>query len=484
MAALLVHGYHPAVEDGELYLPGVKKLLNPSLYPFNSEFFMSHAGMTLFPNLIAASVRLSHLPFDWVVFLWHAACIFVFLLGCWRVSRACFTDPRAWWGSACLTGALLTIPVAGTALYIMDQYLTPRDFSTAVIMLVIADGVERRFGRAAALLAPIAAIHPLMSVFGAVLLALLWMEQRRAAAFASPRGAIAAVAPALIALPSLQPVSGVYRGILDTSHAYFLVTRWEWYEWLGIVGPLALLWAAARLSPRASNRAILARALILFGLLSLAAGLIVCVPRLASLALLQPMRSLHLIFILLFVLMGGAAGEHLLKSRAWRWAALFLPICLGMFVAQRQLFPATAHLELPGAAPSNAWAEAFDWARTHTPAEAIFAMNPDYMNLDGEDEHGFREIAERSSLANVHDKGAVSMFPALAADWFAQYREEQNWRNLDAAGFQRLRRDFGAGWAILDRPAPTGLECVFHNRVVSVCRIDAAEARAAGAPQR
>ena len=137
VGAVLVHGYHPAVEDGELYLPGVKKILNPALYPFNDQFFMSHARMTLFSRLVAASVRFSHLPFDWVILLWHVACVFGLLLGCWRVSRACFRQPLAPWGSVALVAALLTIPVAGTALYIMDQYLTTRDLSTAGIMIVL-----------------------------------------------------------------------------------------------------------------------------------------------------------------------------------------------------------------------------------------------------------------------------------------------------------------------------------------------------------
>ena len=53
-AALLVHGYHPGVEDGEIYLPGIKKILNPALYPFGSEFFLNHARLTLFDELIAA----------------------------------------------------------------------------------------------------------------------------------------------------------------------------------------------------------------------------------------------------------------------------------------------------------------------------------------------------------------------------------------------------------------------------------------------
>jgi hypothetical protein len=480
IAAVLVHGYHPAVEDGELYLPGVKKALNPALYPFNDEFFMSHARMTLFDDLVAASVRISHLPFDYAVFLWHLACIFAFLLGCWRVSRACFDHPLAPWGSVALVAALLTIPVAGTALYIMDQYPTPRDLSTAGIMLVLAGALERRFWGAGILLLLIAAIHPLMSVFGIGLLVLLYIEERRLATRAAAGATAMFVLPAL---PSFQPVSSVYRGILDTSHAYFLVLRWQWYEWVGIFAPLALLWGIARYrssgtddrlssSVSASKLAALARALIVFGLLSFAAALVLCIPRLAGLAELQPMRSLHLIFILLFVFLGGIFAESVLKSHVWRWVVLLAPICLGMFFVQRQLFPATDHLELPGMSPSNSWVQAFDWIRNHTPNDAIFALDPDYMNLPGEDEHGFREIAERSSLANIHDKGAVGMFPALAQDWAVQDGAQQGWRTFQAPDFQRLRRSYGVTWVVLQRPGVPGLACPFHNHAVMVCRIE------------
>jgi hypothetical protein len=294
-----------------------------------------------------------------------------------------------------------------------------------------------------------------MAVFGIGLLILLRLDERRPA---QPSAA------ALLLLPSLAPVSGVYRGILDTSHAYFLVTRWQWYEWLGIFGPLAILWAIARYYP---NLRPLCRALIAFGLLSFAAALLLCIPRFAGLAELQPLRSLHLIFILLFVFLGGILAESVLKSHAWRWVVLFLPICAGMFYAQRQLFPATSHLEFPWTAPSNPWAQAFDWVRHNTPADAVFALDPNYMNLPNEDEHGFRELAERSSLANVHDKGAVSMFPALASDWSAQYQSQQPW----PPDFHRLRQTYNVTWVVLQNPAPP-LVCPYRNPAVAVCQVD------------
>ena len=72
-AAFLVHGYHPYVEDAEIYVPGIKKLLNPALYPYNQAFYASHAHLSLFSNIVAASARVTHLPIDWVLLGWQFA---------------------------------------------------------------------------------------------------------------------------------------------------------------------------------------------------------------------------------------------------------------------------------------------------------------------------------------------------------------------------------------------------------------------------
>src|SRR5512142_1303956 len=223
LAALLVHGYHPYVEDGAIYLPGIKKDLNPALYPFGAEFFMSHAHMTLFDEMVAASIRFSHVPFDWAILLWHTACIFTLLYACWRIGWQCFASPRAAWGGVALVASLLTIPVAGTALLIMDQYLTTRDVSTAAIMLVIANALEKRWVRAAAWTLFTAAMHPLMVVFGAVLLALVFFEVHRPA-WLVPRARAANAGIALL-LPlglSFSPPSDAYREALNSRSYFFL----------------------------------------------------------------------------------------------------------------------------------------------------------------------------------------------------------------------------------------------------------------------
>jgi len=133
-----VHGYHPFAEDAEIYLPGVEKILHPELFPVGQEFFLSHAKLTLFPNLVALSLRVTHLPLETGLFLWHLASIFLLLLACWELSRLFFQNTAARWSGVCLVAALLTIPVAGTALYILDQYLNPRNLAAFAGIFMLA----------------------------------------------------------------------------------------------------------------------------------------------------------------------------------------------------------------------------------------------------------------------------------------------------------------------------------------------------------
>ena len=94
-AAVLVHGYHLGVEDAEIFIPAIKRVADPALYPFGSEFFMTHARMSLFSNLVGDSARLTHLPINFVIFAWHVASIFLLLLAAWRLVRACFVSSAA-----------------------------------------------------------------------------------------------------------------------------------------------------------------------------------------------------------------------------------------------------------------------------------------------------------------------------------------------------------------------------------------------------
>jgi hypothetical protein len=467
LGALLVHGYHPWVEDAEIYLPGVEKILHPELFPFNSQFFESHAHLTFFPNFMAASVRLSHLPLDAVLFFWQLTSIFLLLLACWQVISKCFVDQKACWAGVATVAALLTLPVAGTALYIMDQYVNPRNLVAFAVIFAIAKVIDAQYFQAGVFLLFAAAIHPLMSVFGfsfcAVLLCIKKFDRR----FAS----LACLLPFGV---TFEPPSQAYHQVA-LSHSYFYLLRWHWYEWLGVAAPLALLWWFSQVarSRRLRNLELLCRALVVFEFVYVLVGVLLSIPaRFESLARLQPMRSLYLLYVLFFLFAGGLLGEYVLKNRLWRWAALFAPLCAGMFLAQRALFPASAHIEWPGAASKNSWVQAFAWIRTNTPGDAVFALDPFHMQIPGEDANGFRAIAQRSMLADaVKDSGAVTMFPPLAEEWLKQVQSQSGWKTFQAQDFRRLQAEYNVNWVVLQQPDVAGLDCPYQNAVVLVCRV-------------
>jgi hypothetical protein len=473
--ALLVHGYHPYAEDAEIYLPGVERILHPGLFPVGKEFFASHASLTIFPNLIAFFLRVTHLPMEAGLFLWHLASIFLLLLACWELSGLFFPRARARWGGVCLVAALLTIPVAGTALYIMDQYLNPRNLAAFAVIFAVTRILEKKYVRAALWLAFAGSVHPLMAAFAFSFCGLLVILERFEK---QETTGVSAVTGLAIALPfgiSLDPPTSPAYHAAAMRHEFHYIQLWQWYEQLGILAPVALFWWFGRVARARQWRRLelVCRALIVYDLVYFFAALVVDLPaRFESLARLQPLRSLHLLYMLMFLIMGGLLGEFVLKNRAWRWVALFVPLGVGMFIAQRDLFPASAHVEWPGAAPKNEWAQAFVWIRDNTPVDAVFALDPDFMQIRGEDTIGFRCLAQRSRLADSSkDSGAVSMFPPLAEEWWTEVQGQTPWKSFRTEDFLRLKNKYSVTWVVVQQPGIVGLDCAYQNAAVRVCRI-------------
>ncbi len=179
-AALLVHGYHPFAEDAAIYVPAIKKDLHPSLYPWGSEFFTSHGRMTLFDNIVAASVKATHLQVDMALLLWHLLCIFLLFAASLLLSEQICTKRRHRWTAVGLIGSVLTVPVAGTALLMMDPYLNPRSLSTPLALFAITAVLTRRHLLCALCLAAIAPVHPLMTVYAAALCGIILLNRMNA----------------------------------------------------------------------------------------------------------------------------------------------------------------------------------------------------------------------------------------------------------------------------------------------------------------
>ena len=468
VVALLIHGYHPYAEDAEIYLPGVLKILNPSLYSANAEFFGEHAGHTLYPNLIAFSVRATHLPLPWVAFLWHLASIFLLLAGAWRLAAALFEEARARWAAVALMAALLTLPIAGTFLYILDQFLNPRNLAAFAGLFGVAEVLHRKYRRAALWLAFGAVMHPFMASFGILFCMWLILLER----FHPRMLGFAAALPFGI---TFEPPPAAYHEVALRQRSHF-VLRWEWYEWLGALAPVLLFWWFADFARRRGmkNLELVSRAMVPFVLVASVAAVGIGIPaRFEALARLQPLRCLALCYMVLVVAGGGLLGQYVLQRRAWRWLVLFVPLSFGMYFAQRQVFPASQHIEWPWAQPRNQWAQAFEWIRGNTPVDALFALDPRHMELPGEDENGFRARAQRSMLADlVKDKGAASMFPPLSVLWAEQIADQRNFEHFAKNDFERLRQKYGVSWVVVEQPGPAGLECPYENSAVRVCRID------------
>ncbi len=478
-ASVLIEGYHPGVEDDNVYLPAIKMQLHPQLYPSDSTFFRVQLQATIFDKLIAWSVSLTHAPLDWTVLFWHVGTIFLVLWGCWRISLRCFAEPHAQWAGVALVAALMSLPVAGTALFLMDQQLHPRALATAAILAAVTATLDGRRILSPALLVIALIIHPVMALLGisfCFFLALAphlsdttWLRKRTAKLHVHYF--------ALLPLAWLfqKPPAAWQHALIGPN--YLFLTRWQWYEWLGVLAPLAILWWFGGIARRNTWPVVvrLSRALIIFGVAQLLAAVaILSIPAMARLRPIQPMRYLHLFYLLFVLLSGGILGQKLLRDRAWRWLLLFAPLSAVMLYAQCQSFPGTEHFEWPGDASGNPWVEAFRWIQRNTPENALFALDPFYLSLPGEDYHGFRALAERSVLADmVKDRIVAAQVPQLAPVWEDQTNAQQGWAHFGKADFERLKARYGVSWVVLTNPASAReMNCPYRNREVLVCRVE------------
>lgn len=204
LGTLLVHGYHPFAEDAEIYLPGVERILQPGLFLTDAGFFDSYAHFSLFARLIAGSVQLNRLPLETALFIWHLLSVFLLLLGCRNLSEECFASEAARWAGVCTIAALLTLPVAGTALYIMDQYVNPRNLAAFAGIFAITTVLCKHYVEAGFWICFAFVIHPLMGAFILLFCGILFGLQLKPISLAA-----AFVFPSLLNAPKF---CGIYRG--------------------------------------------------------------------------------------------------------------------------------------------------------------------------------------------------------------------------------------------------------------------------------
>lgn len=470
---LLVHGYHPFADDAGIYVAGIEKMMHPGLFRQDAAFVLAHTRISIFSHIFAGALQLSRIPLEIGLFVAYLASIFTFLFGCLRLSRRIFSSVHLQWGAVLLASVVFTIPVAATALSLMDPYVTARSFSTPFSLFALTSCIDRKWKSAALWFVLIAAIHPLMAAYLATfLLTYILVDSRRwrLLAAACIAGFLAASVIYFATIHAPLP-DGYLEAVL--TRQYFFLSNWHWYELLGLVMPLLLMLLAAWRNNRGSTLFNLCVTCVAIGTTaSLCVACFVHTDGSFFLARIQLLRSFQLIYVVGVLLFGGFLAKYLSGPRAWMGASLLLLVSALMLFVQNQSFTASAHVEWPFATPPNPWQQAFLWIRYNTPQNAVFVIDPYYTGAGSEDTQGFRATAQRSALADeLKDGGVVAVFPALAPQW---KRERDLVLGLDRISDQeRIRRlrPMGVTWLLLSANAATQFPCPFRNSVAAVCRL-------------
>jgi hypothetical protein len=511
--ALAIHGYHPYAEDGGLYAAGVKRLIDPALYPHATAFVLEPTRFSLFAPAVAALVRALPLSRDTqlhtalpiVLLTLHLATLWLTLFAAWMLAARCWPTRAARAGAVALLACWLGLPIAGTALLMMDPYLTARSFATPCMVLALVGALDltslrtplshRRRGLVlcAVSLALALAMHPLMAAYAlAATLTLLCVRSphRNIRIFATPSLSLFALALAALSTLLSPPESPAYLRVAAT-RPYWFPAQWRWYELIGLAAPLAIVAFAAWTRTRTTcvRRTLpyppsqtqdplrsLARTALIAGATALAVAVLFTRAGAVShpVARIQPLREFQIVYLIMVLVLGAKLGESFLRRSSLRWCAALALLAAPMFLAARATFPNSPHLELPGIATPNPWLQAFLWIRNNTPTNALFALDADYINAPGEDAHCFRAIAERSALPDYSkDGGEASIAPSLTVAWTDAQTAQRNLSAPATTDPQRLAalRPLGVTWLVLQSTAATNLACPYRNPAVSVCRL-------------
>ena len=493
LVTLLIQGYHPLAEDGGLYVAGVQYTLDPTLFPHYTLFVTEHLRFSVFAPTLAFIVHHTHLSLAWVLLLTNLLSLWLTFYAALKILQHTLSNNTAQLAALCLLAAFWTLPIAGTSLLLMDPYVTGRSLSTPLSLLAAAFALNHRRALrpllASALCLILAALfHPLMAAYAFAFILLLRLTRLRQRHLAWAILTLSALALAAT-LQALAPHETPAIIAAEESRYYWFLAQWQWFELLGLAGPLAVLGVLLRhfrkhSDPLNDNAADLCRANIAIGCIAILVCLFFAHENSPThlVARMQPLRVFLLTYAIMTLLLGATLIQLALEARqrlsssAARTALTTLPaviliaLAATMFTVQRNTFPASAHIELPGVTPRNPWSLAFLWARNNTPNDALFALDTKYVNEDGEDAQTFRATALRSALPDFSkDGGEAAITPALADQWqqgaAAQINLSTESDNLRDSRLLPL----GVTWMVLHSAASTAHRCPYNNGTVKVC---------------
>lgn len=469
---LLIHGYHPWSDDAAIYIAGLRKMMHPSLYAGDAPFVLSHTKVSIFSHVLASLASLFNLRLSWLVLAAYLVSALLFLYASRRFAVRVFREERTSWIATLIAAACFTMPIAGTAIFVMDPYLSARSFSTPFSILAVVAVLDRSRLRSTLWIMLTGAMHPQMGAFVAGFATILWLinRDRLRAAIALSVAAIAGCGGIWLATLHTAVTPAYREAVL--SRSYFFPTLWQWYEWVGLAAPLILLAIAwARTSPGSAARKIAATSVLVGTAACVAAFVFVHPQGPYFLARVQLLRSFQIIYVLGVVMLGGFIARVCSGRWAWASAALILIAAGSMYASELRMYPGSAHLEWPQTTPVNPWGQALVWIRHNTPQDAKFAISPTLLTSPAEDLPGFRALADRGVLVDNKDEGVASIFPDVAPLWKQRADAEAGLDTMSPAERAAHLRPFGVSWLLLPPNVAASLPCPFRNQVVAVCRM-------------
>ena len=234
---LLVHGYHPLADDGAVYVTGIKKLANPSLYQSDAVFaLVAHTFLDLCPRSCpTAPLGTSCRCCCWFA-TWLRSFSFFSAHGVWRNGyspRAAPAGERCCWQPA---ASPFRLRARRSPSWIPTSRHAP--FPRRSVFSHWRPCSTRNGDRSILWLALAALLHPLMAGYAAIAMLTLVLARRKMwralGLFVGLGWLLCAVI--FVATRHADPSLAYNRAAL--SRSYFFLSSWRWYEYPGLLLPL------------------------------------------------------------------------------------------------------------------------------------------------------------------------------------------------------------------------------------------------------
>jgi hypothetical protein len=331
--ALVAHHYKYVNDDQILYIPFLRRRMEPALYPGDYFFDQPQAGISLFEDALVWPIRL--LGIEWTMLLGYLLAQALILL-CLHFLARRLTSRRA----AYLAMVLFVLPVSigGTFVRTYDNYFNPRTFTLPLGLLTLIALWERRPWWAAVFASLHLLLHPLsgLHTWLVVVLLLAWWALK---GFISLRSLVSSGVLLLGTLGLLVWVTGgnetlwldqAWRAVLWRRTPYVFLESWGIEDWisvglyllLGIIG-----WVSRPRELRTTHLGLAVLVVVLGSTLAVALGADWL--GLAPLAQLQLARSWRLIIVLATIF--GADLVFVLFER-WGWGGTLVAALLGVAI--------------------------------------------------------------------------------------------------------------------------------------------------------